>query len=192
MRFRCLRILSVLALTVVVSTAGGLAASAPTMETTPIPTPPKPDFSSMQFMLGTWTCTNQSSRRPAPSHSTLIFSMDPTGYWIDQKTTTQKTAWFPFEAIGLDKITYDSDSQRWIDVYAGNVGDYGLSWSTGWKGNTIQWNDGYFTPSTSVDVVSESPVTGTKVSDTKITYHSTFTEKSGNTITSNVVCNKNS
>lgn len=192
MRFRYIRILSVLALTIAVCTAGGLAASSPGIESTPAPLPPKPDFSSMQFMLGTWTCTNTSSRRPSPNHSTVTLSMDPTGYWINQNSTTDKTSWFPYEGIGLDKITYDGDSHRWMDVYTGNLGDYGLTWSTGWKGNTIVWNDAYFTPSSTGDVMSESPVTGTKVSDTKITYDSTFKEKSGSTITYSAVCNKKS
>jgi hypothetical protein len=43
------------------------------VEGTPVPTPPKPDFSSMKFLIGTWTCSDLSSRRPAE-----VFSSDET------------------------------------------------------------------------------------------------------------------
>lgn len=190
MRYHCLRVLSAFVLTVALSTAAGLAAGSPGIESTPVPLPPKPDFSSMQFMIGTWTCSNKSSRRPAAARSTQTYSMDPTGYWIDLKSTIDKSSWFPYQTTGLDKITYDSESRRWMDVFAGSLGDYALTWSTGWTGNTIEWHDAYFTPSMIANIVSESPFTITKVSDSKMTLHSTFKEKSGATITYNGVCNK--
>ena len=36
------------------------------VESSPVPKPPKPDFSVLAYRVGTWTCTNVSSRRPAP------------------------------------------------------------------------------------------------------------------------------
>src|SRR5579862_508822 len=67
--------------------SGAAAVAAPMIEGTPVPMAPKPDFSSMRFLIGTWTCTDMSSRRPGPFTTTEVFSMDPTGYWMIRNDT---------------------------------------------------------------------------------------------------------
>jgi hypothetical protein len=62
------------------------------IESTPIPAPVKPNFSSLSFMVGTWTCKSKSSRRPAAFTTISTYSLDPTGYWISETSTTPKTA----------------------------------------------------------------------------------------------------
>ena len=46
----------------------------------------------------------------------------------------------------MDRITYDSDSKRWVDVLWGDGGAYGLSFSKGWNGDKIVWHDVAFAP----------------------------------------------
>lgn len=164
-----------------------LAAATPGIETTPIPLTAKPDWSSMKFLVGTWHCSSKSSRRPSPFVSTLTTSADPTGYWLVTKTTGQKTSWAA--AINsTDSVTYDPAAHRWADVYTDDQGGYDVTFSPGWKANTITWTDPLFVPGP--DVIAVTPLTQVKVNDTKLTAHSTFTEKSGRINTLNTVCTK--
>ena len=167
--------------------SNSLAATAPGVESTPVPVTKKPDFSSMKFALGIWTCSTQSARRPGPYTSTGTSSIDPTGYWIVTDTATAKTSWAQ-AIVSVDKITYDPDQHRWVDVYTDDQGGYDVTYSPGWTGNTMVWTDALFTPGP--DIIAASPLTNTKVSDAKMTSHSTFKEKSGRTIAVDSVCTK--
>jgi hypothetical protein len=167
--------------------ASCLAAATPGAETTPIPLTQKPDWSTMKFLVGTWECSTQSSRRPGPFHTTIVTTMDPTGYWMTQKSATPKLSWAA--AINsVDQVTYDPDQHRWVDVYTDDQGGYGVTFSPGWTGTTMIWKDPLFTPGP--NIVASSPLTATKVSDTKQTSHSSFTEKSGRVVTVDTVCTK--
>ena len=99
-------------------------------------------------------------------------------------------AWFPYATHGTDMVTYDADTKRWVDVFTGDFGGYGVQTSPGWSGNTIVWTDALFKPG--MDVIAEKPIVTTKVSDTKTTSTSSFQEKStGRWIGVNTVCTKN-
>lgn len=165
------------------------ASSVAQVESTPIPAPKKPDFSSVSFMVGSWTCKSKSSRRPAAFTTISTYSLDPTGYWMNEVSTTPKTSWVPTTLRNWDKITYDSDTHRWVDVLYGDAGSYGLSFSKGWNGNTIVWHDVSFAPGP--DVSSQTDVTTTKVSPTKMTSTSSFTEtKTGRRVMVATTCIK--
>jgi hypothetical protein len=169
--------------------ASVFAAATPGPETTPIPLQPKPDWTSMKFLVGTWECSTQSSRRPGPYHTTIVTTMDPTGYWMVQKSATPKVAW----AAGInsvDQTTYDNDQHRWVDVYTDDQGGYDVTYSAGWSGNHMVWKDQLFAPGP--DIVASSPNTVTKVSDTRTTAYGSLTEKAGRTITIDTVCTKKS
>lgn len=172
--------------------AGLLPATAsPQVETTPIPMPSKPNFSSMQFMVGTWSCSTKSSRRSAPFLSTLTYSMDPSGWWLNQTTVTLPARWFASQAklTTYDKITYDSDTHRWADVSYGTPNNYGLSFARGWSGNTITWHDVSFAPTS--DISSQTDTVITKVNNTRMTTSSSFTEaRGGRVVTVRGVCTK--
>lgn len=177
-----------LALVVCAATTISLAASSPKVESTPIPNPPKPDFSSMNFSLGTWTCSTKSARRPGPYITTSVTTVDPSGYWMVTKSTTAKTSWAP-AAKATDWVTYDADGHRWVDVNVGDYGAYDTTTSPGWQGNTMIWTDALFKPG--ADVMAVTPTTTTKVSDSKTTTHTTFQEtKSHRWISVDSVCNK--
>jgi hypothetical protein len=153
-----------------VTASAGFAQS---IEATPAPKPPKPNFAPFKFMVGTWTCNTKSARRPAPYETTTTYAFDPSGYWLVGKSTTKPMAWFPYESSGEDRITYDSDTGRWIDVLNGDFGGYDLSAAKGWSDNQIVWHDIAFAKGK--DVASQTDFTLTKVSDTKMTGQSSFT-----------------
>ncbi len=140
-------------------------------------------------MAGTWTCSSKSSRRPRAFTTISTYTLDPTGYWMSETSTTPKTSWVPTTLRTWDKITYDPDANRWVDVSYGDGGGYGLAYSKGWNGNEIVWHDITFAPGP--DINSQTDLTTTKVSPTKITTTSSFTEtKTGRRVTVATTCMK--
>jgi hypothetical protein len=179
---------------VLISIAVALAVVIPSyalaqVESTPIPAPNKPNFSSMQFLIGTWTCSTKSARRPAAYVTTSTYTMDPTGYWIEETSTTNPASWISKKLTVWDKITYDNDTHRWVDVLYGDGGTYGLSFSSGWNGNKMSWHDVARAPGP--DISSQTDNVNTKVSNTKMTSASSFTEtKTGRKVGVAGVCTK--
>jgi hypothetical protein len=104
-----------------------------------------------------------------------------------QNTVLPKLSW-AVAINSLDMITYDAQQKRWVDVNTDDQGNYDVSYSPGWTGNTIVWTDALFTPGS--DIVATTPTTWTKVSDSKRTSTSSFTEKSGRKITVVASCTK--
>jgi hypothetical protein len=166
------------------------AALAQTVETTPIPLNPKPDFSKMQFLTGSWTCSVKSSRRPTAYKTMTSARISDDGYWLITRTTVQKAAWMSSNLASEDRMTYDPSTSRWVDMTYDDQGGYDLSTSPGWSGNTITWTDVSYPKSNATAV--NNPTTITKVSSTKTTSKNTFREPSGRLITVNTTCNKTS
>ena len=159
------------------------------VESTPIPAAKKPNFAPISFLLGTWSCSTKSARRAAPYITTTTYTADSSGYWIDETSTTNPTKWIPTKLTTHDKITYDSDTHRWVDVLYGDYGTYGLSFSTGWNGDKLVWHDVSF--AAGPDIKSQTDTTVTKVSATKMTTSSSFTEANGGRVVSvKGVCTK--
>ena len=159
------------------------------VESTPIPAPNKPNFSSMEFLVGTWHCSTKSARRPSAYETTVTYSMDPSGYWLNQTSVTKPASWIKKELTVYDKTTYDNDTHRWVDVTYGDGGTYGLSFSKGWVGNHMSWHDVSFAPGP--DISAQTDSTNTKVSSTKVTSASSFTEtKTGRHVGVTTVCTK--
>ena len=162
------------------------------VETTPIPLPAKPNFSSMQFLIGTWVCSETNTRRATAYGSTVTNTMDPSGYWMNTKTNNHATSWDRYPTVALDKTTYDATNSRWVDVMTDDEGGYGLSTSSGWNGNTIVWHPVNMASVSSGNVVSSGDNTVTKVSGSKYTYTGSFNESGGRKITYKGTCNKSS
>jgi hypothetical protein len=173
-----------------VLTAAAIPSYAPAqVESTPIPAQAKPNFSSMGFMVGTWKCATKSARRPAPYYTTSTYSIDASGYWIYETSVTAHVPWSPQTIHAWDHITYDPDAKRWVDVLNADLGAYGLSFSKGWVGNQITWHDVSFAPGP--DIASQTDTVTTKVSPTKMTSTTSFTEtKTGRKVGVNTVCTK--
>ncbi len=165
-----------------------LADAAPAIEATPVPRPAKPDFSTLNFLLGTWSCSEKSARRPTPDTWTQTASLDPSGYWLVTKSTDAGTSWFPYPSTSTDSVTYDSDSKQWVDLYLDTNGGYGYSTSTGWSGNTIVWTDRAFVPTANIKSISN--FTLVKVSDTKTTSERSFVTSKGTTVGVSGSCTK--
>jgi hypothetical protein len=159
------------------------------VESTPIPAAAKPNFSSMNFLIGTWRCSTKSSRRPLAYITTSTYTRDASGYWLAETTTVKPPAWEPTALRTYDKITYDADTKRWIDVSYGDQGAYGFTTSPGWTGSSIVWHDAAFVPGAAIR--SSSDTTVTKETASKFTTSSSFVETgSGRTITVNGICTK--
>ena len=158
------------------------------VETTPIPPNPKPDFSSMAFLTGTWNCTESNTRRPRPYTTTNKTTMDPSGYWMITDTVSHPSTWAPRETRGRTWQTFDASTSRWVTISTDNEGGYDVSESPGWSGGKIVWHDVTY-PKTN-NTSSSGDTTYTKVSDTKTTYTSSFTEPSGRTVDVKGTCTK--
>jgi hypothetical protein len=156
------------------------------VESTPFPLGRKPDFS--MFMTGTYNCSTQSSRRPAPYYTTNTSSVSQDGYWLVTQIVIHKTSWMPRMISGGDRITYDPSTSRWIDMNYDDAGGYGASISPGWRGNSIVWTDA-LTPKQN-NIGSTRPATWTRVSATKMTQSSSLKEAGGRVITVKTTCTK--
>lgn len=158
------------------------------VEGTPVPVAAKPDFSSMKFLIGTWTCSDLSSRRPGPFTITEVYSMDPTGYWILRDDTTHKASWIPRDFHDQTRYTYDSRAKQWIRITAGDRGNYAVATApmpvAGKKTYT------YVIQTKAPDIASYEPEVFTKVSDTKKTMTTSFTETSGRVVNVKETCTK--
>lgn len=174
--------------------AAMLAATMPTyalaqVESTPLPAPKKPNFSPMSFMVGTWTCSTKSARRPAAYVTTSTYTLDPSGWWMNETSTTSPTKWIPTKLTTMDRITYDSDTHRWVDMAMGPLNGYALAFSSGWNGDQMTWHDVSFMGGPDISAQSDNVVT--KVSNTKMTSSSSFTEaKTGRHVSVTGVCTK--
>lgn len=177
--------------TMVLIASAAFAATKPSIQSTPAPTAAKPNWNRMNFLVGSWTCSVKSSRRPSAYITTSTTSLDTSGYWMITKSIVHKTSWIPTNINSTDMLTFDSDLHRWVDISTGDFGGYGVMTSPGWSGDSVVWTDALFKPG--MDIVAETPIKETKISDSRYTGYSTFQErKSGAWVTVNTVCNKNS
>jgi len=183
-----LRFLCALSLLVSISGAGALAAGTVTVEGTPVPTQPKPDFSTMNFLIGTWTCSDLSSRRPGPFSTTEVYSMDPSGYWMIRDVTTHKASWIPRESHSQTKYTWDSYAKRWVRIITGDRGGYSVATAPMPTGKTKTYT--YVIQTKAPDIASFGPEVYAKVSDTKKTMTTSFTETSGRVVNVKETCTK--
>ncbi len=163
-------------------------ADAPAIESTPIPKPPKPDFSSMSFLTGTWKCTSKSARRPSAITWTQTTTLDPSGYWMVTKGNAPGVSWYPYATVSTDWVTYDNDAKHWVDVYVDDNGGYGVSTAPGWSDGKIVWTTQNFVPAGGV--TSVSALTITKVGDARTTGRSSFTTNKGRTVGVTSSCSK--
>ena len=103
------------------------------VESTPVPTNAKPDFSKMSFLTGTWNCSVLSSRRPGPYRTTSVTTMSTDGYWLMTHTTVHKASWILRAFSGDTRTTYDPSTSKWIQISYDDQGGYDLSTSPGWN-----------------------------------------------------------
>ena len=176
-------------LAVLFSAAGaGVLAAGANVEGTPAPVRPKPDLSSMKFLVGTWTCTDLSSRRPGPFTTTEVYSMDPTGNWMLRDSTTHKASWIPRDFHSQTKYTYDAAAKRWVRIQTVDDGRYTVATAPNPSANKKIYT--YVIQTKAPDVASYAPEVFTKVSNTEKTMTTSFTETNGRVVSVKETCTK--
>jgi hypothetical protein len=177
----------VLAVLLMATAVGGSAAGTK-VEGTPIPMAPTPDFSTMKFLIGTWTCTNLSSRRPGPFTTTEVYSMDPAGYWMVRDDTIHKASWIPRDFHSQTKYTYDTAAKRWVRITIGEMGAYAVAMAPMPTGKTKTYT--YAIQTKAPGIASYAPEVYVIASDTKKTMTTSFTETGGRVVTVKQTCTK--
>ncbi|MBC5827137.1 MAG: hypothetical protein GIW99_05575 [Candidatus Eremiobacteraeota bacterium] len=148
--------------------AGGAAMAA---QPTPVPDT-APDFSSMNFLIGTWHC-NQALAGRAGRKETDTYTMAYDGWQMQQHTVSPPFDKYRSRAdVGDTFITWDPTIKLWVRQTVDNFGGYGLETSPGWAGDTMTWSG------TNPDGTVNRTVI-TKVSDTKQTYKTFVNSKKG-------------
>ena len=177
------------ALAVLLMATGATAFAATTnVEGTPVPMAPQPDMSGHKFLIGTWQCSDLSSRRPGPFSVTQVYSMDPSGYWLVRDDTTHKASWIPRDFHSQTKVTYDALAKRWVRITTGDTGGYSVATAPMSAGMKRTFT--YVIQTKSPDIASYGPLVFVKVSDTKKTMTTSFTETSGRVVTAKETCTK--
>lgn len=158
------------------------------VEGTPPPMPPKPDWSTMNFLVGTWTCTDLSSRRPGPFTVTKVYSKDPGGYWMTRNDTTHKASWIKRELHTTYRYTWDDVKQKWIRIGMGDLGGYEVAEAPMPVNGRKTWT--FITQRIPPDIASYTPEVYQRTGDTKITMTSSFREKTGRLVNVKESCSK--
>ena len=167
----------------------GAAAAAPGVEGTPQPMPPKPNWSSMNFLIGNWTCTDLSSRRPGPFTTTRVFSMDSTGYWMIRNDTIHTASWIPREVHMEYRTTWDPYTHRWVRIGTDEFGRFSVATASMPVGGRKTYT--YVIQSKAPDIASYAPEVYTSSGGNKLMMTSSFTEKNGRVVRVKETCTKN-
>lgn len=167
------------ALAIVAAPVASTAQPAPAPTMVPMA---KPDFTSMMFLTGTWTCTQMLRGKQRPDTSTT--AIDKDGMWmVTQDTAPPFDQYRTFAVNSTNWTTYDPTVKQWVTVGMDNTGGYFLSSTPGWQGNTMT------TTSTGLDGTKVSDVL-TKVSDTATSDTQTITDPQGKVTTATIQCKK--
>jgi hypothetical protein len=160
-----------------VVSAAQVTAAAPT----PVPVP-HPDFSPMNFLLGSWTCTQPL--RGKTRSETDVYTMSSDGMWmVDAATSPPFDEYRTVAQNGMTYMTYDPTVNQWVTVNHDNLGGYGIESTSGWQGNTASWSGKGIDGSTFADVI-------TKVSATETSDASTTTDPKGQVTNVTITCKK--
>jgi len=176
---------SSLALVAALATTG--IASAQTAPT-PVPLQKKPDFSPIAFMVGTWSCTQKSSRRPQPVTWKQTNAISKDGYWLVETSYSAGVPWYPHATNTVDRVTYDPDIDKWVDLQYDDNGNYNISSAPAPKNGTWDWKSVSLAPSK--EIASFTDFYFTKDSATKVSFHNSFKTTKGQNVTVTGSCTK--
>lgn len=158
-----------------------------TAQTAAAPTPvpvPRPDFSAMNFLLGTWTCTQPL--RGKTRSETDVYTMSSDGMWmVDAATSPPFDQYRTVPQNSTTYLTYDPTIKQWVNVYYDNLGGYAIASASGWQGSTASWSAKGLDGTVVTDVI-------TKVSDTQTSDANTSTDPKGKVSRVTITCTKNS
>ncbi len=159
-----------------------ISVAAPAAAPTPVPVH-RPDFSSMNFMLGTWRCHSTLRGKNRPDTSTTTMTLD--GAYMVTHDVAPPFDKYRTQAVRTDSyMTYNPRTHLWVTISVDNFAGYGAVTSPGWRGNTM----------TSTLVASQDGSSGsdtlTKVSDTQTRDVATNKTKDGHVTHTTTMCNK--
>jgi hypothetical protein len=183
MRHWSIALLGGMVLAVAISFAPAASVADPAPAATPVPVW-KPDFTPMNFLVGTWNCT--SMVRGSQRSETDVTSLGMDGAWLVTQTTSPPFDKYRTYTInGTQYMTYDPTVKMWIGMLVDNSGQYGMTTSSGWQGNALTWT-GKFPDGSSVNDVF------TKVSDSETSDANTVTDPQGKPLLISTSCKKSS
>lgn len=145
------------------------AVSAATPDPTPTPLPVQhPDFSSMTFFTGTWSCMEEDDGKWTPHIARVSIGMN--GQWmIIEDIAPRADRNRPY---AVNYMTHDASIKKWIELSVNDGGGYALASAPGWVGNSMTWSEKDLDGTSSTDVFA-------KISDTKISNDLTVTDPTG-------------
>lgn len=181
MKHTILLTLGVLAFLVGLAGMPALTTAQPAPAPTMVPMP-KADFSSMNFLTGTWNCTQALRGSQRPDTTTTTLGMNGT-WMVSQDVAPPFDKYRTATINSTSYLTYDPTIKQWVTVGVGSDGSYGISTSAGWQGNMITWTTKGLDGSSGTDII-------TKVSDTQTSDASTGTDAQGNTTKVTIACRK--
>ncbi|MGZ3506353.1 MAG: hypothetical protein ACXVAW_17585 [Vulcanimicrobiaceae bacterium] len=153
---------------------------------TPAPTPvplAHPDFSSMAFLEGTWTCHQQVRGKDRPD--TSVTTVDLDGQYMFTKDVAPPFDQYRTKAVtSYNYMTYNAKTHQWVTLGVDNFGGYFVASSPGWSGNqmvthVVMTQDG----STGMDTL-------TKISNTQTRDVGVGKDPTGKTVHSTITCSK--
>jgi hypothetical protein len=168
----------------VLSTAPVVSVAQTTLYAAPTPVPLQyPDFAPMNFLIGTWTCTQPWRGRTRTE--TNVYTMSNNHMWmVDTVTSLPFDQYRTVPRNGTMLTTYDPAIEQWVAIYYDNLGAYAIESTSGWQGNVASWNGKGLDGRTFSDAI-------TKVSDTQTSDTSTLTDSQGKTTNVTITCKKN-
>jgi hypothetical protein len=132
---------------------------------TPVPDM-KPDLSPEMYLVGTWTCHSQNPNRPGDRIETDTWRLSLDGRFLQAHTESPSFDKMRTRAITEEYYkTYDPVVKKWVWMSFDNFGNYGMSTSPGYNGNTIVWTE---TVSSGGNPLGTSTIT--KNGDTKMSF----------------------
>jgi len=152
---------------------------------TPVPNV-KTDWSSMKFLLGTWTCktVKNTMGRGTGRTETDVNSMTMDGHYMLTNASSK-----PFDKartttlITQGWVGWDNVTEQWYTFGISNFGGFGMSTSPGWSGGKMVWTDTYASDGQPKGVTTVTKVSGTKTTSTNVTKTAQGTETSSDECT---------
>jgi hypothetical protein len=102
---------------------------------------PPAELSQLSSFVGNWQCTGQTFARDSrPGHATAAVghaSNVVDGRWIQFSYEERKTGANPTPYRIAGYMGYDASKKKFVQTTVDDYGDYGPSFSEGWKGDTM-------------------------------------------------------
>jgi hypothetical protein len=92
------------------------------------------DWSADRFLIGKWACHQTRDGRETGQEEAL-YALDSGARWLRLVYTLRPTGSKHPSKTTTSYETFDAALDKWVYISIGSDGDYGISYSAGWKGN---------------------------------------------------------